>query len=108
MSVAGGMIFGERVWVGWGARADVVSGTAGGERGVRGAGREKCTGGCWRVIIGSVWKMAFRAGWCGACRIEGYGGGDHVGGGSEVRMFPDVYGLREEWISGGRDGGGAG
>ena len=86
----------EGVWLGWGARADVVSGSAGGREVCGGAGLEKYSVGCWRVIVGSVWRMAFESGWCGACRIEGYGGGGHVGGGREVWMFPDVYGMRDE------------
>ena len=98
----------ERVWVGWGARANVVSGTAGGERDVRGAGRERCTIGCRRGTFGGVWEMAARAGWWDAGRNEGCGGGDHDGGGREVRRWPDVYGWREGKITGGRDGGGAG
>ena len=42
----------EGVWLGWGARADVVSGSAGGGEVFGGAGREKDAGGCRQVIIG--------------------------------------------------------
>ena len=48
------------------------------------------------MSFGSVLRVAVRAGWCGAWRIECYGGGDHVVGGREVRVYPDIYGLREE------------
>ena len=96
----------DNVWVGRGAQADVVSGTAGGERDVRGAGRERCTRGCRRGTFGGVWEMAARAGWCDAGRNEGCGGGDRDGGGREGRRWPNVHGRREGKITGGRGGGG--